>query len=70
MTDLKEVKKKIKNDDGSVPTEPRNFLTNPPKKGEVGKGTTFSGVIEHLPDPYNRKRELEIKELKDHQKKV
>jgi hypothetical protein len=65
-TDFVEVKKKIKNEDGSVPTEPRNFLTNPPKKGEVGKGTTFSGVIEHIPDPFNRRKELEHKELVEH----
>jgi hypothetical protein len=37
MTDYVEKKKSRKAEDGSVITEPRNFLTNPPKKGEVGK---------------------------------
>jgi hypothetical protein len=37
MTDYKEVKKCRKGPDGAVITEPRNFLTNPPKKGLVGK---------------------------------
>ena len=31
MTDLKDVKKNYRNGDGSVVTEPRNFLTSPPK---------------------------------------
>ena len=31
------VKKNYKGPDGVI-TEPRNFLTNPPKKGLVGKG--------------------------------
>lgn len=38
MTDYKEVKKCRKGPDGAVVIEPRNFLTNPPKKGTVGKG--------------------------------
>jgi hypothetical protein len=37
MTDYKEVKKNYKGPDGVI-TEPRNFLTNPPKVGVVGKG--------------------------------
>ncbi len=31
-------KKNYRNTDGSVSTEPRNFLTMPPKKGQIGKG--------------------------------
>jgi len=63
LTDHKEVSKSRKGPDGGVITEPRNFLTNPPKKGMIGKGTSFAGRIDHLPDPYERKRELEKKEL-------
>ena len=33
MADFKEVKKSYRDADGSVKTEPRNFLTNPMKKG-------------------------------------
>jgi len=62
MTDYKEVSKSRKGPDGGVITEPKNFLTNPPKKGIVGKGTTFTGKIEHLPDPFDNKREIEKKE--------
>lgn len=70
MTDYIEKKKCRKGDDGAVITEPRNFLTNPPKKGEVGKGTTFSGTIPHLPDPFDHKRELLTKERLEHESKV
>ena len=38
MTDLNEVKKSHKDSDGRVIIEPRNFLTNPIKKGQTGKG--------------------------------
>jgi hypothetical protein len=38
LTDHKEVNKCRKGPDGAVVIEPRNFLTNPPKKGVVGKG--------------------------------
>ena len=33
MVDYKEVKKNFRDTDGSVKIEPRNFLTNPIKKG-------------------------------------
>lgn len=70
MTDHREVSKCRKGPDGSVITEPRNFLTNPPKRGVIGKNTTFSGQIPHLPDPYERKREFEKKEREEHYKKL
>lgn len=38
LTDHKEVNKCKKGPDGHVIIEPRNFLTNPPKQGTVGKG--------------------------------
>jgi hypothetical protein len=37
MADYKEIKKNYKGPDGVI-VGPRNFLTNPPKKGTVGKG--------------------------------
>jgi hypothetical protein len=37
MTDYKEVKKNYKGPDGVI-IGPINFLTNPPKRGVVGKG--------------------------------
>jgi len=43
MTDRREVVKNFKDEEGNVITAPRNFLTNPVKKGKVGKQTTFSG---------------------------
>lgn len=70
MTDFVEKKINRKAPEGGVITEPRNFLTNPPKKGEVGKGTTFGGKIEHLPDDFDRKKELLKKERIEHEKKV
>jgi hypothetical protein len=54
MSDYKEVNKNRKGPDG-VQTEPRNFLTNPPKGGVVGKGTSFGGTIPYIEDPFNRK---------------
>lgn len=37
MSDLNAIKKNYKSPDGGVLTGPRNFLANPPKKGQVGK---------------------------------
>lgn len=62
MTDFKEISKLRKGPDGGVITEPKNFLTMPPKAGTTYKGTLFGGKTEHIPDPFERKRELEKKE--------
>ena len=70
MTDHVEVSKNRKGPDGAVIIEPRNFLTNPPKQGIVGKGTTLGGKIEYLPDPFERKRELEKQAHEEHLKKL
>ena len=70
MTDYVEKKKCRKGEDGAVITEPRNFLTNPPKKGEVGKQTSFGGNLPHLPEPYDVKRELLRKEREEHEAKM
>ena len=37
---------------------PRNFLTNPPKAGKVGKNTTFGGIVPYMEDDFNRPKEL------------
>ena len=70
MTDYKEVKINKRDAEGAVIIEPRNFLTNPPKEGLVGKGTLLGGKIPYIEDPYDRKRELERKELEEHHAKL
>ena len=70
MADNAKVKKSHKGPDGGVITEPRNFLTCPPKKGEIGKGTSFGGNLEHMPDNYERRKELQRLERVEHEKKV
>jgi hypothetical protein len=70
MVEFKEVSKNRKGPDGAVMTDPKNFLTSPPKKGTTYKGTLFGGKTEHLPDPFERKRELEKAERKEHHAKM
>ncbi len=70
ITDYREVKINKRGPDGAVIIEPRNFLTNPPKQGLVGKGTTFAGKIEYIADPIERKKEMERKEYQEHLKKL
>lgn len=70
LSDYIEKKKCRKGEDGAVIIEPRNFLTNPPKEGEVGKGTSFGGNLPHMPDPFDTKREILRKERLDHESKV
>jgi hypothetical protein len=41
-------KKNYRNEDGEVITMPPNFVTSRTKKGLIGKGCTFSGVIPHV----------------------
>jgi hypothetical protein len=52
-TDLIEVKKKLRDEDGAVIIAPRNFVTSPAKVGTVKPNTTFGGFPEHIPDDYN-----------------
>ena len=70
LTDYVPINKNRKGPDGAVVTEPRNFLTNPPKEGEVGKGTSFGGNLPHMPDEYERRKELARRERIEHEKKV
>lgn len=71
MQDINHVKKNCKNEDGEVITEPRNFVTAPPKKGNCAlKGATFGGMAEHVPDDYNYPKKLARKELDYHMSKL
>jgi hypothetical protein len=70
MTDYVNAKKSRKGPDGAVIIEPRNFLTNPPKAGEVGKGTSFGGNLPHMADEFERKKEIARKERLEHEKKL
>jgi hypothetical protein len=68
--DYVEKKKNRKDADGHVIIEPRNFLTNPPKVGEVGKQTSFGGNLPHMADPFDTKRQILTKERLEHESKV
>ena len=68
MTDRVEVKKNIRDADGHVIISPRNFVTNPPKKGKTGKRTTFESFPGHVPDDYNNPKKLLTEELEYHKK--
>lgn len=54
-------------------TEPRNFLTSPPK---LGNPATTLGVLfkkdyyDHIKDPYDRRKELAKKEREEHHKRL
>ncbi len=70
MSDRVDVRKSFKDLDGRVKLQPRNIITNPPKKGEVGKQTTFGGNLPHMPDLYDNQKLLARKELEAHKLKV
>lgn len=70
MTDHVDAKKSRKGPDGGVIIEPRNFLTNPPKQGEIGKGTSFGGTLPHMADEFDRKKVIAKKEREEHEKKL
>lgn len=61
QSDFIHVKKNYRDEEGKVKLQPKNFLTMPPKKGFVGKGTFFGGNLPHLPDPYDFGKEQEKK---------
>ncbi len=64
MQDFVEVKKNFRSEENprEVIIGPRNFLTNPPKAGIVGKKTTFAGVIPYIEDDYERPKKLATEE--------
>lgn len=68
--DIEHKKKNYRDEEGNVTIAPRNFLTNPPKKGQVGDKTTFMPPPEHLPDNYNAAKEIAHKERLQHEAKL
>lgn len=74
MQDFVEVKKNFKSEENprEVMIGPRNLLTSPPKRGIVGKNTTFGGNIPHVafPNEYNRAKEIAREELAEANKKL
>ena len=69
-TDRVEIQKNFKDDEGNVMVGPRNFLTNPPKNGKVGKNTSFGGIIEYIPDEYDHAKEIAKEERQYHLSKL
>ena len=69
-TNLLDVKKKYRDDEGFVITSPRNFVTSPPKKGIASRDATFGGFPEHVPDDYNYPKKKAQEELKYHHSKL
>ena len=71
MTDRREVVKNFRDEEGNVVIAPRNFLTNPIKKGRVGKNTTFGGQIPFKHgDDYMISKEIATKERAYHESKL
>ena len=68
MTDRVEVKKKFTDEEGNVMIAPKNILTNPPKRGKVGKRTLFAPQPEFMPDDYNYPKTLAKKEFEEAKK--
>jgi len=52
------------NEDGSVITGPKNFVTNPMKEGKPGTkiATSFGGIIPYMEDDYDIKKKILAKE--------
>lgn len=62
-TDKPKIKRR-RDAEGNVIMEPRNFYTSPAKKGSPNRtpGVTFGETFEHLPEPYDRPKDLKKKE--------
>ena len=60
MQDFVEVQKNFRSEENprDVLIAPRNFLTNPPKVGKVGKNTSFGGIVPYMEDDFNRPKKL------------
>lgn len=68
MTDRTEIKKIIRDEDGHVITQARNFFTNPAKKGVVGRNTFFNRIPDAIPDDYEWPRKVLRTELEERKK--
>ena len=70
MSDFTEKKKHFRDEDGRVITSPKNFLTNPPKKGKVTKKTTFEPFPAFVADDYSYPKTLHKKDVEEHHEKL
>lgn len=63
MKEYEHVQKNFRSDENprEVITSPRNLLTNPPKVGNVGKNTSFGGMVPYMEDDFNRPKQLATK---------
>ena len=61
-SDRHDVKKVIKDEDGKVITQPRNFYSNPPKRGKTAKNSCFMPFPEFIADDFEWPRKLRRKE--------
>ena len=63
-TEYNKVKRR-RDSEGNVIFAPKNFYTSPAKKchPNTTPGTTFGGTFEHIPEPYDRKRDLNRKDM-------
>lgn len=72
-SDYVPVNKCRKDPEGGVRTDPPNFVTNPPKKGN---SATTPGVLlqkdyyDFIENPYDRRKELLKKEREEHHRKM
>jgi hypothetical protein len=62
-SDRVEFKKQIKDEDGHVITQPRNFYSNPGKRGKTAKGSCFMPFPEFVPCDFDWPRKLRRKEM-------
>jgi len=45
-------------ENGAVRIGPTNFLTNPMKRGKVGRATSFGGIVPYTEDDYDIKKKI------------
>ena len=72
MQEINHIQKNYKSEENprDVVIAPRNFITNPPKKGQIGKQTHFEHHIKYMEDDYNRPRALQKEERELHDSKL
>ena len=72
MTDFVEIQKNFRNEENprEVDIPPRNILTNPMKRGAVGRRVTFGGTIPYMEDDYNRPKLFEQARREYHESMV
>lgn len=64
MKEYEHVQKNFRDEENNreVMIPPRNFLINPPKKGNVGKQTSFGGAVPYMVSEFDIPKELARKE--------